>query len=266
LEISVIIPVYNSSETLKKCFDSVYKCLNEHFAEFEVILIDDGSVDDSFAIMKALKQMFPDEVIIIQQSNLGAAAARNAGLDICKGMLVGFNDSDDVWLLEGLTARLHVLKHNQQVDCVAANHDKEKQKFPFLKAVSSDLFKISFNSAMFKCYFAPPTVLMRRSVIDAGYRFNPELTHAEEGHFFNHVVSNFECIFLNKMASQSITQKYRFGDGGLSGNLIAMHQGELSNLRNAYDCLHHNLVLFYLSVIFSYLKYFRRILIVRLRK
>ena len=151
------------------------------------------------------------------------------------------------------------------MDCVAANHDIEKQRLWFLRRVSEDLYEISFNAQMFKCYFSPPTTIMRRSIIDSGFRFNPNLTHAEEGYFFNHVLARHTCYFLNSKVSTSITRKKRFGESGLSGNLKEMQRGELFNLKNAYETLHFNRILYFTSVSFSLFKYFRRIFIVLIR-
>lgn len=87
--ISIIIPVYNSENYLKQCLNSI---LNQSFKDFEIICIDDGSTDNSFAILKEYES---NNFQIIRQSNLGAACARNSGLKIARGKYVQFLDSDD---------------------------------------------------------------------------------------------------------------------------------------------------------------------------
>lgn len=89
--ISVIIPVYNVAEYLPQCLDSV---LSQDHRELEVILIDDGSTDDSGAICDAYAAS-DSRVKVIHQKNGGAAAAKNAGLRMATGTYLSFVDSDD---------------------------------------------------------------------------------------------------------------------------------------------------------------------------
>lgn len=89
--ISVIIPVYNAEATLKKCVDSV---LGQQFANFEVILVDDGSKDGSLNICEEFARR-DSRVTVIHKKNGGVSSARNRGLDIAKGTWVMFVDSDD---------------------------------------------------------------------------------------------------------------------------------------------------------------------------
>ncbi len=90
-EISVIIPVYNCGKYLKKCVDSV---LNQSFKDLELILINDGSFDGSGNICEEYQKK-DCRVKVIHQENKGVSSARNAGLDVAQGRLIGFVDSDD---------------------------------------------------------------------------------------------------------------------------------------------------------------------------
>ena len=89
--ISVIIPVYNAESTLRRCLDSI---LNQLYSSLEIILVDDGSKDNSGRICDEYGEQ-DDRIIVIHQGNKGVSLARNRGLDIAKGEYVGFVDSDD---------------------------------------------------------------------------------------------------------------------------------------------------------------------------
>ena len=89
--ISVIIPVYNVAAYLPQCLDSV---LSQDHRELEVVLIDDGSTDDSGVICDRYAEQ-DSRVNVIHQKNSGAAAAKNAGLRIATGEYLSFVDSDD---------------------------------------------------------------------------------------------------------------------------------------------------------------------------
>lgn len=90
--ISVVIPVYNTAEFLRACLDSViaqrqYLC--------EIILVDDGSTDESAAICDEYAKNWPDLVVAEHQSNQGSSAARNRAINRAKGQYLSFIDSDD---------------------------------------------------------------------------------------------------------------------------------------------------------------------------
>ncbi len=91
--ISVIIPIYNVSAYLRQCVDSVIK---QDYKEVEIILVNDGSIDDSLAICKQYKDE-NSNVILIDKENGGLSDARNSGMAIAKGEYIYFLDGDD-WL------------------------------------------------------------------------------------------------------------------------------------------------------------------------
>ena len=92
--VSVVIPVYNTNERFKACFESV---LNQKYENIEIIIIDDGSVDSSAQIcdlVTLLTSVFP--VFVIHKLNGGVSRARNLGIDFVNGKYVVFIDSDDI--------------------------------------------------------------------------------------------------------------------------------------------------------------------------
>lgn len=92
-KISIIIPVYNSSKYLKRCLSSV---LNQQLNDYEIILIDDKSKDNSLELIEQFKSKFPNKIKVIENSeNLGAGYSRNKGLSLAAGEYIGFVDSDD---------------------------------------------------------------------------------------------------------------------------------------------------------------------------
>ena len=90
-KISVIIPVYNVEKYLKRCLDSV---INQTYKNLEIILVDDGSTDNSGKICDEYAEK-DKRIIVIHKENGGLSDARNKGLDICTGDYIGFIDSDD---------------------------------------------------------------------------------------------------------------------------------------------------------------------------
>lgn len=89
--ITVIVPVYNVEEYLSRCLDSI---INQSYQNLQIILVDDGSQDNSGRICDEYKSR-DGRIQVIHQSNSGLAGARNAGLAVAKGEYIGFVDSDD---------------------------------------------------------------------------------------------------------------------------------------------------------------------------
>ena len=125
-KISIIIPVYNVEQYLGRCMESV---LNQTYKNIEVILIDDGSKDRSSSMCDEWKAK-DDRVVVIHQKNAGAGAARNAGLAIANGELIGFVDSDDWIQLNMYETLINAIKKYPEADiaeCKTTRTDGRKE-------------------------------------------------------------------------------------------------------------------------------------------
>lgn len=92
MELSIIVPIYNVEDYLEECLESLYNIKN---IELEIILVNDGSKDNSFKIMEKFKDMYPEKTVLINKENGGLSSARNAGMKAAVGEYVSFIDSDD---------------------------------------------------------------------------------------------------------------------------------------------------------------------------
>lgn len=108
----MIIPSYNSARYLAEAIQSV---LDQSYADFEIIVVNDGSTDETEAVVKG----FSDERIrYFAQENKGVGAARNAGLRLARGEYVAFWDADDLFLPEKLSRQVEFLLQDPSVDLV----------------------------------------------------------------------------------------------------------------------------------------------------
>jgi hypothetical protein len=110
--ISIIIPVYNGALLISRCLDTVFKQKGDCI--LEVIVIDDGSTDNSVEIVKKY-----NNIIVIQQSNQGPAAARNKGIEIATGKYLTFLDADDYWKPTFLKETVSFLNDNPETIAVS---------------------------------------------------------------------------------------------------------------------------------------------------
>ncbi len=116
--ISVVIPVYNVSKYLKQCLDSI---LNQTYHNLEILLVNDGSTDDSLAICEAY-QKTDSRIVVISQVNKGLAGARNTGIENATGTYLLFVDSDDWMELHAIETAISYIN---QVDLVCFSFYKE---------------------------------------------------------------------------------------------------------------------------------------------
>lgn len=135
--ISVIIPVYNSERYLNKCIDSI---LHQTYRNLEVICIDDGSTDHSVEIVK--EYIFKDKRVKLYRNEAkGVSAARNYGLDKCKGQYVMFVDSDD-WIELDICREALKIIENEKADVAIWSYIREYSGCSKYRYVLGDTFRI----------------------------------------------------------------------------------------------------------------------------
>ena len=111
--VSIVMPVFNASANLRRAIFSVF---NQTFYDFELILVDDHSTDQSLKICRELEKKDPRVKVIALEKNSGASAARNAALDVIGGRYVTFVDADD-WLEDNVLARAaRAIKSEPSID------------------------------------------------------------------------------------------------------------------------------------------------------
>lgn len=109
-KVSVVVPAYNSHDTLARCLGSL---VNQTLQDIEIIVVNDCSTDDTWEIMRRCENQFPDKVIIIDsKENRGAGGARNIGFDMASGEYIGLVDSDDY-----VASNMYELLYNKAKEC-----------------------------------------------------------------------------------------------------------------------------------------------------
>lgn len=117
--ISIIVPIYNVEAYLERCIESL---IGQSYSNLEIILVDDGSTDNSISICKKYASQDP-RIQIIHKENGGLASARNAGMKVATGEYVGFVDSDD-WLALDACEILVSLIHQNRPDVIRFGYQK----------------------------------------------------------------------------------------------------------------------------------------------
>ena len=125
--------------------------------------------------------------------------------------------------------------------------------------------KISPKLLLVKFIFVVPTIIFKKEIISTIGYFDETQKYAEEGNYFIRIAQKFNCFLLNESLVITGGGKDHFGHSGLSGNLKEMEKGELRNMKYAYKLGIVNFFEYIVLVIFSILKFVRRLIIVKLR-
>jgi glycosyltransferase involved in cell wall biosynthesis len=257
MEVSVVIPMYNSVNTIKTCIDSV---LNQTYkGEIEIIVVNDGSKDNSQSIVEDIikNNTTSIDIQLINKKNGGVSSARNKGLALAKGRYIALLDSDDEWVNEKVEKQLNVFNQNFEVGFVGGLTNKTNSND------ENEIVDIPLSRMIFKHYFQPSTVMFKKEIIVKVGFFDETLRYSEEGNYFMRIASVYKCVLLKKQLIIYGNGKRSFGVSGLSANLKEMEKGELINLTFAYKNSYISLFTYLVAVVYSVLKYFRRILIVK---
>jgi glycosyltransferase involved in cell wall biosynthesis len=112
--VSVVLTVYNRANYLHRCIISL---LNQSFKDWELIIIDDGSSDNSIDILKEYDSSY-ENIKVFQQENMKLPLSRNKGIELSKGKYITFLDSDDEYVNDHLLKRVEYLERHPEVDLI----------------------------------------------------------------------------------------------------------------------------------------------------
>ena len=215
--ISIIVPVYKAERYLHKCVDSI---LSQTFSDFELLLIDDGSPDNSGKICDDYEAK-DSRICVFHKENGGASSARNVGLDKAVGKWVCFVDSDD-WIERNCLEVIHRYAVEDELDCLQFSYKRiDKNGNVVLTEVgkTSVMNLKDYIEAGVFCFRAGGTLLKKNVIDSANLRFKEGLKLAEDQLFMltamahskrmRRIQDTLYCYFINE---NSVTENARFND------------------------------------------------------
>ncbi|HHR6081221.1 glycosyltransferase family 2 protein [Proteus mirabilis] len=227
-DITVIIPYYNSTDTIERALDSVY-CQTVSAAA--IIIVDDNSRHSSLEYLYQLIKrkydltMIPIDVIV-QEKNNGPAKARNIGWNLAKTSFIAFLDSDDSWHHKKLEIQLkYFLDDPSLIMCGHKMKVITADSCHHLNIEDLNYKTISKNLILSKNYFQTPSVIIRNNIQN---RF-PEYQRFSEDYYLwiDIILDNHKSIYLSEPLA--FCHKPFYGSSGLSANLLSMEKSELKN-------------------------------------
>lgn len=190
VNVSVIVPIYNTEKFLRKCIESI---LNQTLENIEIILINDGSTDNSSSICEEYSREFPQKIRYISNENRGCSATRNLGINLSQGEYITFVDSDDYIDSEMLQEMYHEIKKGN-LDIVVSGI---KVIYPKINKVvyscpKKKLKKLDYLKNKNNMSYCTSKLYNRRQIIKSGVYFPLETHHGEDLYF------SFICLVTSK--------------------------------------------------------------------
>lgn len=195
-EVSVILPTYNRAKTLHRAIQSV---LNQTFGDFELIIVDDGSTDDTEEAIKAFRD---NRIKYIKcKENKGAPVARNTGIGLAEGEYVAFQDSDDEWLPEKLEKQMKIFETtpiNVGIVYTAFWQKKDNSQIyiPYASVkqkegdIHTELLKESFIGL--------PTVVIRKKCFEKAGMFDENLPRLQDWELVIRLAKHYNFRFIDE--------------------------------------------------------------------
>ncbi len=238
--ISVIIPAYNADKLITKTLDSI---LAQTYRPIEIIVIDDGSTDETVKIVKNYQTSFTckfsetsktneTNLIYIYQQNSGPSKARNTGINAAKGEYIAFLDADDYWTQDKLEKQIELFKKEPNLDVIFTdtkitrieNHEIEEFFVFKKKGLDKDFFGHEFmvlrpfEKLVGTNFMHTSSVITKKACFRQDFFFNEKRHYAEDWELWLKMSLYFTFGYVNDVCVHKIER----GDG-LSSNKLDMY-------------------------------------------
>ncbi|MCA6364757.1 MAG: glycosyltransferase [Bacteroidetes bacterium] len=224
--VSVIIPAYNAAAFLAETIESV---LGQTYTNFELIVVNDGSTDDTLQI--AERYMYDARVRCISTANAGVSAARNAGFAKSYGSLVAFLDADDVWLPDNLLCKVNLLAQHPQAVLAHApveNIEADSTRTGVVNAGKEGNVLHELLSWSHTVVPGPSSILVRRKAVEQINGFDEALSTAADQDLFFRLAGIGSFVMCRNVLSL-----YRLHPHNMHRNIARMESDHLQVYRKA---------------------------------
>jgi teichuronic acid biosynthesis glycosyltransferase TuaG len=256
-EVTVIIPCFNSQDTVERAFDSIK---NQTIPVKKIIFVDDASTDNTLTLLKSIQSNNTniDITILENSTNLGPGLSRNLAWDKASTIWISFLDSDDAWVETKNEIQINFLTDHKDVDFLSGEsyfQDIGPVELPTVKSKIHQYLEI--KSMLFRNKVSTRTVILRREI---PHRFSLGLS--EDFKLWLTLLNDgYKGAYL-KIPLARIYKK-EFSKGGISSKRTLHEYYELKAIFSLWK--KYSKITLTVAAIFSALKYFRRQLIVIFR-
>lgn len=260
--VSVVIPMYNAQNHILRCLKSV---LNQTYKNLEVIVVNDGSKDNSELLVNEFINKHPElKIVLINKPNGGVSSARNLGIKSAKGEYIALLDADDEWLSQKLTLQLDILSKYPEIDFIGSSRNQESVTFPY--SVKNGLVNVTLRKLLLKIKPATSTAVFKTSIRETVGFYDETQRYSEDANYWMRISIKHRMVYLPDSLVVTGGGKFNYGVAGLSANVVEMAKGEQKNILEMFKMRYISLPEFLFFYCFALIKYMKRILVVKLRK
>jgi glycosyltransferase involved in cell wall biosynthesis len=225
--VSVIIPNYNYAQYLREAIDSV---LNQTYSNLEIIVVDDGSKDDSKKVLSG----YGEKIKTIFQQNQGVSAARNNGAKASGGEFIAFLDADDVWLPEKIEKQIRKFGLDKNLGLVHVGVEEIDADGKRIQTLLNGLEgTVSHELLLLKravILGGGSGLMIPRKVFDEVGGFDLRLSTSADWDIFYRIASRYAVGFVSE-----ILLKYRFHNSNMHGNIGRMEHDMMLGFEKAFS-------------------------------
>ncbi|MEM3041641.1 MAG: glycosyltransferase, partial [Nitrososphaerota archaeon] len=192
IKVSVIIPTYNYQEYISQSIESVLK---QTVQDFEIIVVDDGSTDNTRSVVQVYVDKYPQKVRYIYKENGGVASALNVGIQMAQGKYIAWLSADDIFFPTKLEKQLQVFEMYPEVGLCYTDLLVIDGSGRLLKEQRSSYYpnrETRIRELLFKPYINGSTAMFRRECVEKLGGFDEELNYTADLEFWYRILSHYE--------------------------------------------------------------------------
>lgn len=230
--ISVIIPTYNSENYIERSLNSV---LDQNYENYELLVSDDGSNDNTKKILEKYKIHFKKKNILYQlifNEHLGPGNARNQAIKRSNHEWIAFLDSDDVWMENKLQIVSDAILSNPDCNCIIHDEIYVNKKNNEIKYEYTNMFNNSeliFNQLYEKNFLSPSSMCIKKKLLEDSKFFDINLPNAQDYDLWLKIGNSFNIVKIKKFLT-----KYYFRSDNISSRPYSIRLKYLIKIANKY--------------------------------
>ncbi len=225
-KVSIIIPTYNSANTIEETIVSVQQ---QSFTNWELIIIDDGSQDNTVEVIKNIAE---SRIKLFSDKNGGVAVARNRGIAQATGDFIAFLDADDLWTPDKLKLQIEALNQNPKAKVAYSwtSFIDENGKFLFSGKNLYYQGNVYSNLLLTNFLLSGSNILICRDALQVVTSFRPDLPYVADWDFYLRLAKNFEFAVVPKYQIL-----YRQSANSMSSKIEQIKQESLEIINEAFQ-------------------------------
>jgi len=221
--VSVIVPAYNAAVYLPFAIDSV---LAQAYSNWEIVIVDDGSTDNTRAAVDAYRPKLHDKLQYIHQPNRGLPAARNAGMRAARGEFIALLDADDVWLPDRLARGVAAMDSDPRTGLVHARVVRIDAQGTITGQLKVEPKYMSGRIAPYiytrRAHIVCPTVMFRKSCLQTAGWFDEAMQATEDRDLWFRIAKHYKVVYIDDVLAY-----YRLSPSSMTSNLDRLLKGQL---------------------------------------